>query len=142
MIVNIDKKSAAIRSSSGTQLNHVDDFKYLGSYYVADSKKDFQCRKAISWTACQKLQKIWSSNVASHIKIKFFRACTEPILLYGSETWTMKKELQKHLDGCYTHLLMRVQNLSWKSHPTKKQIYGNLQLISTIVAQVLFCWLL
>ena len=43
------------------------------------------------------------------------------------------KALEKRLDGTYTRLLMRVQNLSWKSHPTRKQIYGSLPSISALV---------
>ena len=47
----------------------------------------------------------------------------------------MNKELQDRLDGTYTRLLMRVQNLSWRDHPTKAQIYGRLPPISVVVAQ-------
>ena len=43
--------------------------------------------------------------------------------------------LEKRLDGCYTRLLMRVKNLSWKKHPTLKQIYGNLTPASSLVRQ-------
>ena len=38
-------------------------------------------------------------------------------------------------DCCYTRLLMRVKNLSWKKHPTLNQIYGNLVPASTLVRQ-------
>ena len=107
MTFNIDDNEAAITSSSGTQLKQVNDFKYLGSY-IADSKKDFLTRKALAWTACQKLHKVWSSGISPLLKVKFFRACVEPILLYGSETWTMQKAFEKRLDGCYTRLLMRI----------------------------------
>ena len=46
-----------------------------------------------------------------------------------------KKELEKRLDGTYTRLLMRVQNMSWKNHPTKAEIYGEIPPISVTVAQ-------
>ena len=39
--------------------------------------------------------------------------------------WTLLVKLEKRLDGCYTRLLTRVKSLSWKKHPTLKQIYGN-----------------
>ena len=45
--------------------------------------------------------------IAKSTKIKFFRACDENILLYGAETWTISKELEKRLDGTYTRLLMQ-----------------------------------
>ena len=92
-------------------------------------------RKGQAWIACNKLDVIWKSDITRATKIAFFRACVESILLYGAETWTMKRELQDRLDGTYTRLLMRVQNMSWKKHPTKHQIYGDIPPISTIVAQ-------
>jgi exonuclease III len=134
MLINIEDPDPVISSLGGPPLKQVHDFKYLGSY-ISDSKKDFQTRKGQAWAACNKLQKIWNSKIPSAAKLKFFKACVEPVLLYGSETWTINKAFQKRLDGSYTRLLMRAQNLSWKKHPTKKKIYGHLPPISTVVAQ-------
>ena len=78
---------------------------------------------------------IWTSKLATRLKIRIFRATIEPILLYGSETWTLPVRLQKRLDGCYTRLLMRAKNLSWKQHPTLNQIYEELIPASTLVRQ-------
>ena len=41
--------------------------------------------------------------------------------------------MEKRLDGVYTRLLMRVKHLSWKQHPTKIIIYGDLPPVSIIV---------
>ena len=46
----------------------------------------------------------------------------------------MKKALQDRVDGRYTRLLMRVQNISWREHKTKAEIYGDIPPISSIVA--------
>ena len=134
MTINIDPADATINSLNDSPIAHVDDFKYLGSY-VANDRKDFNTRKGMAWSACIKLQKVWTSGISDHLKVKFFRACVEPVLLYGSETWTIKKEFEKRLDGCYTRLLMKAKNLSWKKHPTRQRIYGDLPPISTTVAQ-------
>ena len=98
MSINGNEGPASILSRDGTQLKEVTDFKYLGSF-VADSKKDFLTRKAQAWKACNKLHIIWQSNISRKTKLDFFRACVESILLYGSETWTVKKDLQDRLDG-------------------------------------------
>ena len=79
------------------------------------------------------MNKIWSSDLDRNFKLKIFKAAVEPILLYGSETWTLSKKLEKRLDGTYTRLLMRVQNISWKSHPTKVYIYNTLPPVSSLV---------
>ena len=99
-------------------------------------KKDFTARKGKAWAACNAMNKIWSSNLDNVFKIKFFKALVEPILLYGSETWIFSKKLDKHLDGTYTRLLMRVQNISWKTHPTKPLIYTNLPLFPVLFKPV------
>ena len=59
-----------------------------------------------------------------------FQYLVEPILLYGSETWTLTRRTQRRLDGTYTNLLRRVQNIHWYEHATKERIYGNLPPIS------------
>lgn len=60
-------------------------------------------------------------------------ATVEPILLYGSETWTMSAKATRRLDGTYTRLLRRAKNLSWKSHPTRELIYGDLCPVSSLL---------
>ena len=87
----------------------------------------------MAWSACNDMHKIWSSNLSRDFKLRIFKATVEPILLYGSETWTLSRKLGRRLDGTYTRLLMRAQNLSWKRHPTKSQIYEKLPPVSSLV---------
>ena len=123
-----------LKSLNGTILKKVDDFKYLGSY-IADSQKDFRIRKALAWKACNKLERIWKSRLPPNLKINIFKSVVEPILLYGSETWTLSAKLEKRLDGTYTNLLRRVRCLSWKAHNTLAEIYGSLNRISDVLRQ-------
>ena len=113
-------------------LNMVSDYVYLGSF-ISSSEKDFLTRKGKAWAACNAMNKLWSSCLDRNFKLRIFKTAIEPILLYGSETWTLSKKLEKRLDGTYTRLLMRVQNISWKSHPTKAYIYNTLPPVSSLV---------
>ena len=123
----------AYKYSFETNLPFVDHSPFVVPSPVADSKKDFLIRKAQAWAACNKLHHIWKSNISNKTKISFFRACVESILLYGVGTWTMKRDLEKRLDGTYTRLLMRVQNMNWRNHPTKEEIYKDIPPISDTV---------
>ena len=87
----------------------------------------------MAWSACNDLHKIWVSDLNLNMKIDIFKTLIEPILLYGSETWTISSKLQKRVDGTYTRLLMRIKNISWKRHPTKQQIYNDLPQVSQII---------
>ena len=119
-----------IKTKKGVTLENVPHFKYLGSY-VPDSFLDFKSRKAQAWKACNTLEKIWKSNLNRQNKINVFRACVESILLYGSETWTITKILEARIDGCYTQLLRRALNISWKEHIPNKVVYGKLPPITS-----------
>ena len=121
-----------VKTLKNSILRKVEDYKYLGSF-ISSSQKDFQVRKGLAWAACNKLHSIWSSKLSNRIKLLSFQTIIQPILLYGSETWTLSRLLEKRLDGTYTRLLMRVKNLSWKDHPTLKQIYGDLPKISDVI---------
>ena len=81
-----------IKTSTGAILDVVEDFKYLGSW-TQSSSNDISTRKAQAWRACNKLTKIWKSNLPRPSKIKLFQATVESILLYGSKTWTVTTKI-------------------------------------------------
>ena len=101
---------------------------------MSSSEQDIHVRKALAWSACNKLSKIWKSDLSRYIKVRLFRPIVESILLYGSETWTLTKELTKWLDGTYTRMLRCALNISWKSHTTNEVLYGNIPKLSETIA--------
>ena len=108
------------------------DFKYLGAW-VDTTYQDIRIRKALAWSALNKMDKIWKSNLSKTSRINLFRATVESVLLYGCETWTLTKKINKTLDGCYTRMLRKVNNVTWKDHFTNKALYGDLQPISSVI---------
>ena len=123
-----------INSLSGEAISQVKDFKYLGAY-VSSCIYDFNARKALAWSAANKLGRIWKSSINRDLKIKFFRACVESILLYNSETWTITKAMESKVDGLYTKLLRMVLNVSWRDHIANKDLNGNLPSLSSTIRQ-------
>ena len=59
------------------------------------SLNGFEFRKAIAWKVCHKMKKPWKSNIAKTLKIIIIKVTIETILLYGNETWTINKSLEK-----------------------------------------------
>ena len=98
--------------------------------------KDFKVRKALAWSACHKLRKIWTSTLSKRIKISLVIATFESVLLYGAETWTITQTMKKkQFDGCYTRMLRMAFNVSWKQHIPNIQLHGELPLVSAKVQQ-------
>ena len=76
-----------------------------------------------------RLSIIWKSYLTDKMKRSFFQATVVSVLLYGCTTWTLTKRLEK-LFGNYTRMLRAILNRSWQQHPTRRQLYGHLPLIT------------
>ena len=123
-----------IFTKKGEKLEVVKNFKYLGSW-MESSEKDFHNRKALAWSSCHKLQKIWNSTLSRKMKVRLFIATVESVLLYGSEAWTITKSLEKKIDGCYTRMLRMSLNVSWKQKLTNEQLYQELPKVTCKIAE-------
>ena len=128
MAFNHDEEVKII-TQDGSQLEVVQDFKYLGSW-IASTEADVKTRKAEAWRACNKLKKIWKSDLSREIKTSLLGSAVESVLLYGSETWTLTEKLERQLNGCYTRLLRTALNIHWSQFLTNEQLYGNLPKIT------------
>ena len=80
------------------------------------------------------MKSVWNSNLSRDIKVSFFQATVESVLLYGCESWTLKETLRKSLDGCYTRMLRAVLNVNWSERVSNERLYGVLPLLSDKVA--------
>ena len=121
-----------ISTREGTPLKLVDKFTYLGSS-VESTEKDIETRLTKAWTAINRLSIIWKSDLTDKTKRSFFEAAVTPIVLYGCTTWTLRKRLEKKLDGNYTRMLRAILNKSWQQHPTRHQLYGHLPPITKTI---------
>ena len=73
--------------------------------------------------------------MSESLRVQFFRATVETVLLYGSTAWTLTKALKKKLDGAYTKMLRVVKNVTWQHHVTNKALYGKLPSLTTTIQE-------
>ena len=105
---------------------------YLGSS-VSSTEKYIDTRLTKALTAIDRLSIIWKSDLTDKMKRSFFQAAVVSILLYGCTTWTLTKRLEKKLDGNYTRMLWAILNKSWRQHPTRQQLFGQLPHITKTI---------
>ncbi len=93
-------------------------------------------RKGIlAWAACNKVNKIWKSELDQKLEICLSRATVETVLLHGSETWIVTKALARELNGSYTRILRVALNVSWQSHTINFVLYEELPQITETIAE-------
>ena len=91
-------------------------------------------RKGLAWKSINKLQKIWKSDLPRKLKVNILKTLVEPVLLYGSESWTLTKQLERSLDGCYTRLLRAALNISWMDKVPNTELYGDIPKVTSKIS--------
>ena len=86
-------ENSVLKTVNNENIKKVDNFKYLGAW-IDDTVNDVKERKALAWKACNKLNKIWKLSLSKSLKLRAFLTLVESVLLYGSETWTLTKNLE------------------------------------------------
>ena len=127
-------RPVSIQAKNGEILKVVENFKYLGAW-TQSSATDISVRKALAWSACHRLRKVWSSSLRRQLKERLFIATVESVLLYGSETWTLTKTMDKQINGCYTRMLRMAMNVRGIDHITNEVLYGSLTPIATKIQE-------
>ena len=85
-----------ISTLNGSSLKLVDKFNYLGSS-VSSTETDIDTLLTTACTAITRLSVIWKSDLTDKMKRSFFQAAIVSILLYGCNTWTLTKRMEKNL---------------------------------------------
>ena len=97
----IGKKGKKIQITiNGTPLKQVENLIYLGGTISPKGSctEDIQYRIGKALGAVQRLQPIWKADgIQQDTKVELYRALVLSILLYGAETWTLRKENERRL---------------------------------------------
>src|SRR5262249_53567782 len=57
-------------------------------------------------------------DIPLKIKIRAFNACVMPVLLYGAETWSITRTLEKKLEAAENKWFRRLLRVGYKEHVT------------------------
>ena len=140
MTLNMEDRSSDLQSQSGEAIEKVDDFIYLCSWIESTDKK-IRVRKGKALGTLNYRLRIFgnlNSQRASALKVTFFIAACESVLLDGSETWTLAKAQEKSLDGTYTKMFRMVLGISWKDKVSNITLYGSLPRLSNKLRSMRF----
>jgi hypothetical protein len=81
---------------NGKDIKRLSDFYYLSSVVAEEGGARTDVNVRIQWArgSFSKLRKVWlSTSTQKDTKIRIFNACVKSVLLYGSETWLVTREI-------------------------------------------------
>jgi hypothetical protein len=134
MKINI-KKTKAMRISrkgggrlnimiEGKQVEQVKRFKYLGALITEDGRcvEEIRSRIGMAKNAFNKRRELITKNINRQLKKRIVKTLIWSVLLYGSETWTLRKEDIKRLEAFEMWVWRRMEKISWTERKTNEEV--------------------
>jgi len=101
-VMVIDRAGVLLPTTVLNNYQKLEEFIYLGLLIEANDSSSREIRRQITLgrEAVSRLIPIWKDNhISKNSKMKLLRALTFTVMLYGSETWTLKAEDIKHINA-------------------------------------------
>ena len=123
-----DKTTRATNIIIGNDLiEEVLDFDYLGSLIAnnGDGFKEVNRRLGMAMKKLKSIKKLWKGT-NEQTKLKFLKALIFPIATYGSETWSISKQVEQKINAFQMKSFRRILRVSWKEKRTNVSILQQL----------------
>ena len=131
--------SCNVHDRDGVEFENVETFRYLSSFVSLQhvDLREISAKLAEGRQRFASFQKLWKSKQLSiPLKCKLYRALVISVVLYSSETWTMKKSTQRKLESFHTSCLRRILCFSYLERVTNEEVLARL-CMSTLSAMIM-----
>ena len=117
MVISREEGKLAKIKVDGKDLEQVKHFKYLGQVVNEEGRneQEIKIRIAQAKSTFIRMRKILTSKeISLPLRLRMIKCYIYPIVLYGSETWTLLKESVKRIEAFEMWIYRRVARISWK----------------------------
>jgi hypothetical protein len=111
---------------NGIKIEQVESFRYLGHTMTDDGRceKEINSRIAQAKDAFGERKELLTKSLEKSTKVKIVKTLVWSTLLYGSETWTLKKEDIRKLEALEMWLWRRMEKISWTDKVSNVEVLG------------------
>ena len=124
--VNVDKTEVmvsskeggdriAIQENRGSVIKQVEKFKYLGSTLSQDGgcETDVDSRIKAAWGKWREVAGVvCDKKMPVRLKVKIYSTVIRPVLMYGSETWALRRKEEAKLERTEMRMLRWIMGIS------------------------------
>jgi hypothetical protein len=139
-VMAIDKEEPDIKITvNGNDLEQVKEFVYLGGTITHDGRceADIKRRIGLTYSVFNKLANIWNCRkLALEIRVKVFETMVVPVLMYGSECWTMRKQDEQRILVAEMSWLRKILGVSRIQHIRNDDIRKKMGIQVTAVDRI------
>jgi hypothetical protein len=138
-VMEVAKKRKKIKIKvSNETIEQVRTFKYLGSTVNEECKceNEIKSRIAMGKTAFNKRKDLFCGPLKTEIRKRLIKCFVWSTVLYGSETWTIRKADERRLEAFEMWTWRRMEKIKWTDKVSNKKVLEKVgeerQLIRTI----------
>src|ERR1043165_7607201 len=112
---------------NGEEIEQVKKFCYLGSVVLEDARCHVEIKRRTAFgDAFYKRGELLRGSLNMKLKNRMVKTLVWSVILYGSETWTMRQEDINRLEAFEMWIWRRMERISWTERRTNEEI---LQLV-------------
>ena len=126
-------------SLNGEILKQVNQFKYFGSIMTSDAKStvDIKCRIAAAKSTFTEMKAILTNlKMPFQLRYRILTCYITPILLYGSENWTLNKTDIRKIKAAEMWFLRRMEKVKWTEKITNEEVLNQTDEKSNIMSDI------
>ena len=119
------RQKIEVKDTHDTLLKQVDAFKYLGSVIKATGGCEEEAKERVkkAWGKWREVRGvICDRHIPRRVKAKVYRTIVRPVLLYGSETWALRKREEDMIMRTEMRMLRWIMGVSRLERCTNEEI--------------------
>ena len=122
----------------GEKIEQVKQFCYLGSLITEDARCQSEIRRRIAMgkEAFYQRRELMRSSLNKELKKRMIKTLIWSVVLYGSETWTMRKDDIRRLEAFEMWIWRRMERISWTQHMSNKEVLNIVKEEKTIIQTI------
>ena len=128
-----------VRERNGRELNQVESIRYLGSVICESGgcEKDVQARVSASWMKWKEVSAVMNDRrMPMRLKAKVCRTVVRPVMIYGSECWTLKKKDERRMETKEMKMLRRMLGVTLKDRMRNEDVRRRTTVTSSVVSVI------
>ena len=108
----------------GKEVEQVEEFCYLGSVITADARCQMEVRRriALGKEAFKRRKELMRGGLSKELKKRMVKTLIWSVVLYASETWTLRKEDIQRLEAFEMWIWRRMMGISWTERKTNEEV--------------------
>ena len=140
MVISKDTEEQEINISiHGEKLQQVKHYQYLGHMVTNDGRCETEVKRRIGMakSTFNDMRKIVTSKqITNKLKMRIIKCYIYSILMYGSETWTLNKQLEDRIGAFEMWVYRRIGRTSWKEKKTNKEVLITLNMKKELLREI------